>query len=239
MRRYIVFILLLFSIDSFAQQLDVGWDFTVKPGTEKWNNLVTEQERIDAVQVPEDVLENMTAEELAITCINFPLFGDYTAFNTPQQGMNVMFDKFNFYKYVRNKKGIGKIFIKIYKDAYTEGWNQYKSILDSDFWTIKLEYIEYLMAQDFVISDLDEQDKKELLIIVKDKINKKLSSDSFNSLQGISSSYYLIAHILDTNSILQNDNIIQDFLKTGMLTDIKVFENIEESFKQYINKTKS
>lgn len=95
------------------------------------------------------------------------------------------------------------------------------------------------MAQDFVISDLDEQDKKELLIIVKDKINKKLSSDSFNSLQGISSSYYLIAHILDTNSILQNDNIIQDFLKTGMLTDIKVFENIEESSKQYINKTKS
>ena len=235
----IVLIMLLFSLDSFAQQLDVGWDFTVKPGTEKWNNLATEQERIDAVQVPEDVLENMTAEELAITCINFPLFGDYTAFNTPQQGMNVMFDKFNFYKYVRNKKGIGKIFIKIYKDASTEGWNQYKSILDSDFWTIKLEYIEYLMAQDFVISDLDEQDKKELLIIVKDKINKKLSSDSFNSLQGISSSYYLIAHILDTNSILQNDNIIQDFLKTGMLTDIKIFENIEESFKQYINKTKS
>ena len=29
------------------------------------------------------------------------------------------------------------------------------------------------------------------------------------------------------------------FLKTGMLTDIKVFENIEESSKQYINKTKS
>jgi hypothetical protein len=42
-----------------GQEENLVWDYPVKPGTEVWNLLKTEQERIDAVQVPVDILENL------------------------------------------------------------------------------------------------------------------------------------------------------------------------------------
>ncbi len=235
MKRYIVFAILLFSLNSFAQQLDAGWDFTVKPGTEKWNNLVTEQERIDAVQVPEDVLNNMTAEELAVTCMQFPSFGYYSAFNTPIEGMNVMFSRFNIFQYIPKKENIGKTLINLYEDADMEGWKKYAKLLDNDFWTLKMRYIEYLIAQKFVLTHLNDLELKELISIASKKIEMKMASDSFNSLSGLSSSYYLIANILDMKGILRKSDATRNFLNTGFITDTQIIDDINDSFNQFNN----
>jgi len=235
MKRYIVFAILLFSLNSFAQQLDAGWDFTVKPGTEKWSNLVTEQERIDAVQVPEDVLNNMTAEELAVTCMQFPSFGYYSAFNTPIEGMNVMFSRFNIFQYIPKKENIGKTLINLYEDADMEGWKKYAKLLDNDFWTLKMRYIEYLIAQKFVLTHLNDLELKELISIASKKIEMKMASDSFNSLSGLSSSYYLIANILDMKGILRKSDATRNFLNTGFITDTQIIDDINDSFNQFNN----
>ena len=40
------------------------WDFPIKPGTEKWAKLKTEKERFDAMQIPKDILSQMSTKEL-------------------------------------------------------------------------------------------------------------------------------------------------------------------------------
>jgi carbonic anhydrase len=68
-------LVLFVPIFAFSQAEDVKWDYPVKPGTKKWNELKTEKERINAVQIPDDVLDSMTTEDMVDACINFPLFG--------------------------------------------------------------------------------------------------------------------------------------------------------------------
>ena len=45
-----------------ATEKKVMWDYPVKPGMEEWNQLKTEQERIDAVQIPKTILEKIVDE---------------------------------------------------------------------------------------------------------------------------------------------------------------------------------
>jgi len=69
-----------------AQTKNITWDYPIKPGMEEWNQLKTEGERIAVVQVPEDILAKLSSEEVVRLSISFPLYGYYTAFNTPQDG---------------------------------------------------------------------------------------------------------------------------------------------------------
>ena len=74
-------LLFLFFATAVAQEIKTTWDYPMKPGMEEWNQLKTEEERIAAVQIPEDVLAKLSPAEVVRLCMPFPLFGYYTAFN--------------------------------------------------------------------------------------------------------------------------------------------------------------
>lgn len=64
----LVFVLLLtVSLHRAAQPLADPYDFPVKPGSEVWQQLQTGKEMVEACQIPETVLKNLTTEALAIT----------------------------------------------------------------------------------------------------------------------------------------------------------------------------
>jgi len=234
--RILIVLLLMFTfnIGSYSQQLKNGWNYPVKPGTEDWNNLKTEDERIAAMQIPFEILENMSSEELAFTCANFPLFGYYTAFDTPQDGIDIMFYRFNLFRFACKKKETISILVDLYKDAGIEGWNKNKTLINNDYWTLKYNYLEYLIAQKDLLTNLDDKTKNDLIEIAKGKISEKLKSDSFNSISGISSSYYLIAHILNSKGLLVASDASDNFLKSGMIINFQLIEDIEESYQQFL-----
>ena len=79
------------SLLSCVINAQVAWDYPIKPGTEEWYRLETEQERIDVLQVPEEVLAALSPDDAVLLCITFPSFGHFTAWNTPQEGFAVLF----------------------------------------------------------------------------------------------------------------------------------------------------
>ena len=103
----ILFVSFLFSCDNLNEMNTVvegneielrtgdggSYDFTIVPGTETWNQLVTEQERIDVLQVPEAILATLSPDDAVRLSITLPAFIIFTAWNTPQDGFNVMFGK--------------------------------------------------------------------------------------------------------------------------------------------------
>ena len=52
------------------------YNFPVKPGTEAWNKLETETERLSALQIPENILKSMSTQDLIITCMNSLVSGE-------------------------------------------------------------------------------------------------------------------------------------------------------------------
>ena len=82
MKKKLILLTMLFSPILLFGQI---WSYPVRPGTEVWNNLKTEKERIEAMQIPVDILNKMSTDDIIYACINFPLFGYYSAFNSPQE----------------------------------------------------------------------------------------------------------------------------------------------------------
>lgn len=55
-------LLLIACITSVLSQAQV-YNFPVKPGTEAWGDLVTEEDRFSAMQIPEDQLVSMSTQD--------------------------------------------------------------------------------------------------------------------------------------------------------------------------------
>jgi hypothetical protein len=119
MKKYYIFIsLLCLSFILKAQDANSAYNFPIKPGVEEWSNLKTEDERFEAMQVPIDLLTSMSAENLIVTCINYPAFGHFSAFNNVT-GMTHLIEKFN---------GLQELLIR--NDTPVELYSMY-SIMDS------------------------------------------------------------------------------------------------------------
>jgi hypothetical protein len=179
----------------------------------------------------------MSTENLIDACINFPLFGYYTAFNTPQEGFNIMFSRFNIFNKICEKENIGQHLIMIYQDAGTNGWQQFEYKFGNEYWTIKLNYLEYLIAQNGIVSRLSQKDKTELVKIAKTKLIEKVNHESFNSLPGISSTLLLMSKILESSrdrSAFPEKGEIQRFLSTGFLYSTEIIEDILKSADIYL-----
>jgi len=210
------------------------WDFPVQPGTEEWNNLKTEKERVAAIQVPDKILAKATTEELVLLAVSFPLFGYYSAFNTPQDGFNIMLSRFNIIQSLFSKDHlVGKHLISIYKDAGMDGFE--KTPVGIDFWTLRLHFVELLLSQPEIISAMTTSEKCDLLMETKKKIYQKSNSEAFSSYSSISLTAFIMVRVLDNEKMLDNENAeTKEFLRTGSLESFELIEEISNAADIFI-----
>ena len=71
------------------------WDYPVKPGTEEWKNLQSNEEKVSACQIPEDILLTLSTEDLTDLCLRYPLLSDFLAFDNLNIGLDKLFNDFN------------------------------------------------------------------------------------------------------------------------------------------------
>ena len=216
------------------------WDYPLRPGMEEWKLLETEQERIDALQVPEDILSKLSSDDIVRLCITFPSFGHFTAFNTPQDGFSIMLSRYNIFGYLLSQKDIGKSLIEAYKDADLSGFKKFP--YSNEFWPIKLYYIELLLAQKEILQILSLEEKLELVSEAKTKFSKKIDNEVFSSLPGIYFSIRIIANILEVEEYPEflassKRDATTQLIQTGWcFNDVPPIEEIIKIADNYINR---
>ncbi len=174
-----------------GQVISQTYDFPIKPGTTEWSGLVTESERFNAMQIPDDILSRLTTLALVKTCLNFPAFGYITAYENSQTGFVILATKFNGLKELANRPNAARHLINIYKETGETGFLSPNLHLDEKYWTIKFNWIEILLTQNKMLSSISNEDKKNLLIICQDKFKIKQISEDF-SLDGLKSTAFLM-----------------------------------------------
>ena len=158
MKRKILLLMLLCPIFIFGQT----WDYPVKPGTEEWRKFQSNQEMVDACQIPEEVLLSISTDDLMKLCLNYPLLYDVFAFNNTNEGLDKLFSDFN---------GIREFYKR--EDAFEKLLGHYKtkmnnlSLLKSNdtdmekgLFIIYISALEVLMSYE---SNIGEKASKELL----------------------------------------------------------------------------
>jgi len=73
----------------------LAWDYPVKPGMEEWKNFNSNEEMVEACQIPENILASLSTEDLTEICLQYPLLNDVFVFNFLSKGADKLFNDFN------------------------------------------------------------------------------------------------------------------------------------------------
>ena len=80
-----------------------SFDSVTKP--EIWKTFQTLEEMQSACQIPDDVLPNLSTEELVQICMDYPLFGNFSAYNDELVGIKKVMDGFNGFTELKKRLG--------------------------------------------------------------------------------------------------------------------------------------
>jgi len=130
--------------------------FPVTPGSAEWKAFTSHDEMLEACQIPEAILREMSTESLVETALGYPLYGDIWAYNSPQQGFEAVAAQFNGLAELLTRKDAGKVLLAKYSRMspldIEEKWND----TQKGTYSFDIANIEILLSQESILSSLTE-----------------------------------------------------------------------------------
>lgn len=163
-----------FAVETFS------FDSITRP--EVWSTYQSLEDMQRACQVPDSILVTLTTEDLVKLCMDYPLYGIYTAYNNEQDGIRVIMDGFNGFGELKKRKDVSKALVDCY-----EAFDADKMVavmaadvdFNSDLNPLKLGYLELLLSTDEISSMLDAEDVARLEKVRIEQLRKQEALPEF------------------------------------------------------------
>ena len=202
MKKFIYIIALLFLLVACNEELQIdtkqptidnktraftsqtfSFDSVTKP--EIWKTFQTLEEMQSACQIPDDVLPNLSTEELVQICMNYPLFGNFSAYNDELVGIKKVMDGFNGFTELKKRTDAAEKLLDLYENVNVATLNSDKENIET-YPNIKLGYLELILSSGEFESLYQGNLLQRLNILHEKKFNEKRISNnnsffSFNS----------------------------------------------------------
>ena len=243
MRKVLLLIVIMTILSSvlLAQSIDEPYDFPLQPGMPEWVDLKTHTDRLNALQIPEDILKRMTTKSLLETCLNYPMFGDVIAYNTIKTGIREVINNFNGFTELLKRKDVyillSERFFSFDPSAINEEW----PLIKKGGYPFELIKIELLLGQDIILESANYENKisllKEALLKHKKMVTLKKYYSDYNHEQIL----FLMGNILlksgkpNISSLVINNKEVSNFLATGRLPNHDVVNEILSIVNQTVN----
>ena len=173
----VVFVWILKANNESSPNTGTSWfagqgesDVYVFPAEEEWINLEP-TERYSALQIPENILKNMSTAGLAETCINYPMFAEMVFYDSLELGFAQIKRRFNGLQELFTRPDVTNILVSIFISMDLNKLDKY-----DDYPTMKFHYVCIMLYQEPVINALTGEQKKDLLEAISEKrklINSK------------------------------------------------------------------
>ena len=150
---------------------DVGeeYEFPITPESnpKDWAKSTT-AELIDQLQIPKQVLAEMSTSELVGAVLAYPYFSDYLAFNTPQEGFNVIRQRFGALDELLAREDAASALLDVYQKA-----DLHEVLATDDLPTLRLDFLEMMLAQPEILADSEQTVREDIVEAVVDKWEEK------------------------------------------------------------------
>lgn len=162
MKKFIYIIALLFLLVACNEELQIdtkqptidnktraftsqtfSFDSVTKP--EIWKTFQTLEEMQSACQIPDDVLPNLSTEELVQICMDYPLFGNFSAYNDELVGIKKVMDGFNGFTELKKRTDAAEKLLDLYENVNVATLNSDKENIET-YPNIKLGYLELILS---------------------------------------------------------------------------------------------
>ena len=136
------------------------------------------KDRGAALQIPENILGDISTAGLAETCINYPMFADMIFYDTLEIGFDRIKRQFNGLRELYLRTDVADVLVSIFISVDLDNLDR----LD-EYPTLKWQYICIMLYQESVISSLTEEQKKVLLKTISKQ--KKLINSKYDDHYGL------------------------------------------------------
>lgn len=153
-----------------TQITDDTYSFPILSGSLEWQSFQTHDEMVAATQIPIEVLSTISTRGLAKTVLDYPLLSDIWAFDSVQNGFNIVTGNFNGLQELLTRTDVGHELLALYEQtppsAIDISWN----LEEQGTYAFNIAHLEFLLAQKAVI--------------------ETMSNDQHAALQKLALSYY-------------------------------------------------
>ena len=136
--------------DETACQRELPWDYPVKPGMEEWDQMKIRQERLDACQIPDDVLSSLSTEDLTDICMENPLLITFVfRYSLYDRGLDTLFKNLNGFRELFKREDALRGLLNWYGCAMQNLPFLYSDASDSEKggFTLKIMAMEFLFTR--------------------------------------------------------------------------------------------
>ena len=134
----------------------------VFPEKKEWKNLDTPQKRKKALQIPANVLSQISTEELLDVCFDYPYLLDFLFYDSYQQGLEALARQFNGFKELLGRKDIAAPLTKKCKTLANSIQATEKGTKESGMLSYKWKVFHLLAAQKDVKKQLNASQWQEI-----------------------------------------------------------------------------
>ena len=190
---------LISSCLSFGQESVGKWDYPIKPGTEEWKQFQRTIDMIEACQIPDSVLQNISTNYLMILCLQYPLIRGVFAFDNINIGLEKFFNDFNGIRELAKREDAVNALSEQYLSKIRNFSEMLKTSPDFNIWYYNVECIsilELIVTYSNFHTNASKEDQKKLLGSLWIGYNEKIKNSEHFSGQGFTTNLFARAHVI-------------------------------------------
>lgn len=159
-----------------------SFDSVTKP--EIWKTFQTLEEMQSACQIPDDVLSNLSTEELVQICMDYPLFGNYLAYDNETFGIKKVMAGFNGFTELKKHTDAAEKLLDIYANVNVTTLYEDRENAET-YPNLKLGYLEMILCSGEIESLYQGEALQRLENLQAQKLTEKqlTNSNSASSLK--------------------------------------------------------
>lgn len=226
----LVLVILVVSVFSTGVYADTNgpYDFPIRPGSDEWVSLNTHDEMIEVCQIPKDILESMSTDDLITTILDYPLSTDIYAFNSIQEGFDCMSSNFNGFEELSTRDDAASRLLYRYNDTQILSPNSKSSGLQPVF---DVTLLEAMLSDDAYNSKLTIGEKEVFENSVAEKYEQRMENSGTYAMS--LSPFYEALALKQSDDIALLDSTV--YVKTPNGTNVAVTVKSSEMSQSAIN----
>jgi hypothetical protein len=236
MKNFLCIILLLNGLYAHSQFIvkDDVYDFPIKQGSKEWAEIESVEKRIAALQIPDNILSDISTEGLLETCLAFPHLTDILFFDNYQKGFEALVGEFNGFQELLKRKNLITVMLKKYKNLATDVTSlRSQNSVEQGRFTFRHFVLEFMLTQDVVFKNLNLEQEKQLFLLNSE--HKKIKNSYLNIFSSLN---FLPTNVLYAKKIINDPNfkfesaeqkrIVSDFVNAPLYIDQQIIVDLEK-----------
>lgn len=155
-----------------------SFDSVTKP--EIWKTFQTLEEMQSACQIPNDVLSNLSTEELVQICMDYPLFGNYLAYDNETFGIKKVMAGFNGFTELKKRTDAAEKLLDRYANVNVMALNEDRENAEI-YPNLKLGYLEMILCSGEIESLYQGEALQRLENLQAQKLTEKQLTNSHSA----------------------------------------------------------